>query len=173
MSIIPWNRKRNAAPESSLAATRLRSEVGRLLDRFLQDPWSWPEDFMASVPAWAPTVDIGDSEHEITIRAEMPGLNPEDFTVTISENFLTISGEKKESTEDKGKDYYHCESSYGSFKRIIELPQSMDAAKVTAECTNGILTVHVPKPESAKRRQIEVKPSGASRQPRKVPVGAA
>jgi HSP20 family protein len=171
MRLIPWSNSRGSAASPTGLARQFRSEFDRLFDRFIVNPWSWTDDEQGGTMMWSPTIDIGETDGEITVRAEVPGLDAEDLQISIAENVLTISGEKKDETEDKGKDFYHCESRYGSFRRIVELPAQIESQKVTAECADGVLTVHIPRSERVKPRQIEVKPA-TTKTKRSVPVGA-
>jgi HSP20 family protein len=172
MSLIRWRNKTtngdSQAGGSSL--TRFRSEMDRLFDRFFQDPWFTPTEMMTTGETWVPSLDIADTDHEITIRAEIPGVDPKDVDVSVSGNYLTISGEKCESSEQKEQNYYHCERRFGSFRRSVELPATADAGKVAAEHSNGVLTVHVPKQATAKPRHVEVKSGAPAPQSKRVPV---
>jgi HSP20 family protein len=94
---------------------------------------------------------------EIVAKAELPGLTKEDIEVKITENVLTIKGEKKKEEEVKEKDYYRSERSYGSFMRSVELPREVQADKIKATFKNGILEVRLPVSEEAKKKEIKVK----------------
>jgi HSP20 family protein len=106
---------------------------------------------------WSPLADITEDDHEYVIKAELPDLKKEDVKVTVENGVLTISGERKLEKEEKGKKYHRVERAYGSFVRSFTLPDDADAEKVQAEFKDGILTVHLPKNEKAKPKQIEVK----------------
>ena len=98
------------------------------------------------------------AEHDdaIVVKAELPGLNPDDIEVSVHGNTLTLSGEKKESSEDKGDNYYHVERRYGRFHRDVLLPAEVDAEKVEANYKDGVLTITVPKTEEAKPKKIKI-----------------
>jgi HSP20 family protein len=171
MRIVPFTKHSLGNSNETLPAiARMRSEVERLFDRFLQSPWAEFNEPLSSSFAWAPTVDIAENDAELTIRAELPGIDPGDVNVSISDNLLTISGEKREEKEEKGEKYYHCERRFGSFTRSIELPTSVDTGKILAEQENGVLTIHAPKLASAKPRHIEVKQSAGRKSSQRVPV---
>jgi HSP20 family protein len=87
----------------------------------------------------------------------VPGLDPKDLEVSISGNHLVLAGEKKESTEKKGKDFFHTESRFGSFQRTIPLPDAVDPDNVEAEYSNGVVVIHLKKAPSAVAKRIEVK----------------
>ena len=105
---------------------------------------------------WTPLADITEDEKEYLIKAELPELKREDVKVIVENGVLTISGERKFEKEEKKKKYHRVERGYGSFMRSFALPDDADGHKVKAEFKNGILTVHLPKNEKAKPKQIEV-----------------
>jgi HSP20 family protein len=158
MSLIPW-RSRSADEPSRLPATlgALRSDMDRLFDAFVREPFGaldWP---LRTSGAWAPTVDLAESDTEYTVRAELPGLDPKDLDISVTDSEIVLSGEKKETVEKSEKGYYHTESRFGSFRRSIPLPGPIDSTKVEAEYKGGVLTVRLAKsPENAPKR-IEVK----------------
>jgi len=158
MSLIPWRNKQQVGvePESSPLVT-LKAEMDRLFDAFTREPFGglqWP---FGSPGQWSPAIDIAESDQELTVRAEVPGMRPEDLEVTISGNQLVLAGEKKESAEKSDKGFYHTESHYGSFRRCIPLPQVVDPGKVRADYADGVVTIHLEKSHVAAPRQIEVK----------------
>jgi HSP20 family protein len=106
---------------------------------------------------WAPTADISEDENEYVIKAELPELKKEDVKVTVENGVLTISGERKFEKEEKKKKYHRVERAYGRFVRSFALPDNADPSKVKADFKDGMLTVHLPKSEKAKPKQIEVK----------------
>ena len=92
------------------------------------------------------------------VKAEIPGLDEKDLNVSLHNNMLTISGEKKNerAEEDKNRNYYYCERSFGSFSRTIELPEGIKHDEVKARYKNGVLEIELPKDESARPRKIEI-----------------
>ena len=106
---------------------------------------------------WLPSVDVHELEHQITLRAELPGLAEEDVDLTVDKGRLTIQGEKRLEKEDTDGDYRRIESSYGSFYRSFPLPDSIDQNKIEARFDNGVLNVILPKTEEAQPKRIEVK----------------
>jgi len=134
---------------------RLQDEMDNLFRRFFDD-WDW----LAPAPlrgTWWPTMEVAEHDDRITVKAELPGVKNEDVEVSVLDDTLTVSGEKKESQEDKGDGYYHSERRYGSFRRDIRLPASVDANKVEATYRDGVLTITLPKTEQAKAKRIPVK----------------
>jgi HSP20 family protein len=106
---------------------------------------------------WSPLVDITEDEKEYVIKAEVPEIKKEDIKLTVQDNVLTISGERKSEKEEKGKKYHRVERTYGSFMRSFTLPEDADGSKVAAEYKEGMLNVRLPKAEKAKPKSIEVK----------------
>jgi HSP20 family protein len=105
---------------------------------------------------WMPLADITEDEKEYLIKAELPELRREDVKVTVENGVLTISGERKFEKEEKKRKFHRVERGYGTFIRSFTLPDDADGNKVKAEFKNGLLTVHLPKSEHAKPKQIEV-----------------
>jgi HSP20 family protein len=104
-----------------------------------------------------PATDVVETDKEIEITAELPGLEEKDVQIDLADNVLTIRGEKKAEKEEKDKNYRMVERSYGSFYRSLELPAGVDANAVKATITNGVLKVTVPKPQPSQAKKIEVK----------------
>jgi len=106
---------------------------------------------------WAPLVDVIEDEREYLVKAELPEVKKEDVKIAVQDDVLTVSGERSQEKEEKGKKFHRIERAYGSFSRSFTLPEDADAAKVAAEFKNGVLLVHLPKSERAKPKSIEVK----------------
>ena len=166
MNLIPW-RKKHGVPvvrEHTLTAplAEFRTEMDRLFDRYYRGSWlapsRWADEFDWPAGDFMPSVDVAESDESITVRAEVPGLEPEDVDVSVSGSTLTIHGEKKESIEDKRDDYYHCERRFGSFTRSIELPTNADVEAIDAGLSKGVLEVCVKKLETTPKKKIDVKP---------------
>jgi HSP20 family protein len=107
--------------------------------------------------AWAPTMDVRETDDHFEVAVDLPGLEPEDVSVTFEDGVLAISGKREISTERSGDTYHRIERSYGSFARSLRLPRTADGEKIEASFDKGVLTVTVPKAEIAKPRTIEVK----------------
>ncbi len=110
----------------------------------------------AKVIGWMPPVDITESENEYIIKADIPGMKKEDIKIAIENNTLSISGERKEEKEEKGKNFVKKEKSFGSFMRSFALPHSVDAKGIKAAYKEGVLNVTVPKSEDAKPKEIKI-----------------
>jgi HSP20 family protein len=159
-----------ALAQPGRAIRSLRDEVDRLFDDFSSSMLSFPFTRRAFdlEPFWArkapftaslPVVDMVEKEKEFQITAELPGLDEKDVDVTLSDDVLTISGEKKEEKEEKRKGYYMSERSYGAFNRTFRLPDGVDREKIDAKFEKGVLAVTLPKtPESQKKeKKIAIK----------------
>lgn len=161
--ITPWRTKKKEngtelAPTRAL--TQFRTEVDRLFERFFRDPWALLDEPLPALGTWVPSLDIADSEKEIVVRAEVPGVDPKDLNITVSGNVLTIAGEKKHSREEQSENYYHVERSFGSFRRTIQLPTDVDPDSVTAEHANGVVTIRLKKARTAAPKRVPVKVRG-------------
>lgn len=109
---------------------------------------------------WAgvfPLMNVSEDKGNYYVRAELPGLKAEDLDISVTGNSLSIAGERKIPSEDEKATYHRREREAGSFNRMITLPTDVDTAKVEARCVDGVLTVVLPKSESAKPKQISVK----------------
>jgi HSP20 family protein len=116
----------------------------------------WADEDEASVK-WMPTVDISENENELTFKAELPGVELKDITLSLDNNVLTIKGERRFEKETDKENYYRVERKYGNFSRSFGLPTFVDESKVRAEFKNGVLKIVLPKKEQAKSRGIEIK----------------
>ena len=103
-----------------------------------------------------PRVDMAEDDKSITITAELPGLDEKDIEINLSKDILTIKGEKKEEKEEKGKERYYMERSFGSFQRMISIPSEVDTSKVDATFKKGVLNITLPKQAKAKEAQKKI-----------------
>ncbi|MFM8379761.1 MAG: Hsp20/alpha crystallin family protein [Planctomycetia bacterium] len=160
MSLIPFRTKRTAGMEGGSLATLadFRNEMNRLFEGFFSRPTAFtPGWFEAVEPGqWMPAIDLSETDTQIRVRAELPGIDPKDVDVSVSGDRLVIAGEKKSSTEESGEGWSHCESHYGSFSRAIPLPESVDPAKVTARYDKGVLMVELTKSPASTSRRVPV-----------------
>ncbi|MDH4083018.1 MAG: Hsp20/alpha crystallin family protein [Nitrospira sp.] len=109
-----------------------------------------------TVTQWSPLVDIMEDEKEYRIKAELPDMKKEDVRLTVEDDVLAISGERKFEKEETSKKYHRVERAYGSFVRSFSLPEDADGSKVTADFKDGMLHVHLPKSVQAKPKAIEI-----------------
>lgn len=113
----------------------------------------------------APATDVVETENEIQVYTEMPGLNPDNIDIDVENNVLTIRGEKQEErTEGEEGTYHIAERRYGTLARSFVLPRDVDAESIRADFQNGVLTVTIPKSEKARRRRIEISGGGSGAQ---------
>src|SRR5262245_33855722 len=113
------------------------------------------DDFFAKAE-WAPLVDIDEDEKEYTIKAELPDIKKEDVKVSVENDMLLISGERKMESEKKTKKHHRMERFYGNFQRAFRIPDDADGSQIKAECKNGVLCIHLPKTEKAKGKNIDI-----------------
>lgn len=110
-----------------------------------------------ALPDWAPQVDISEDEKTYVVKADLPEMKKEDVKVTVENDVLSISGERKTEKEEKKKKFYRIERSYGTFLRTFTLPENADSTKIAAEFKDGVLKVQLPKSAAAKPKPVEVK----------------
>ena len=158
MNLIPWRNKKqsNEPRELSPYVTGFRSEMDKLFERFFGENLPLASEGWNAFSGFTPTVDVSETEREILVRAEIPGVDPKDLDISLSGHILTLSGEKREEKEDKGRDFYHSERRFGSFRRSIELPETADLEEITAEHTAGVLKVHISKMAGSAPKKISV-----------------
>lgn len=125
------------------------------MDRLMEDSFVTPESVK-----WAmPKVNVLEKNGNVIVKAEVPGVNEEDLDIEVTEDAVTISGERKDEKETKEENYYHQETHFGSFSRTITLPAPVMSDKANAEVKNGVLTVTIPKVAEKKIKKIKVKAS--------------
>jgi HSP20 family protein len=127
--------------------------MDRLFERFFESPW-------AELPAlgdWTPALDVTEGKDAITVKAELPGVEPKEIAVSLEGDLLTIKGEKEQKKEEKDERQHRIERSWGAFMRSVRLPAPVDGSKVTAAFKNGVVTVTLPKAPGAKGTAIPVK----------------
>lgn len=156
MDLIPW-RNKNRTPMTALERplSSFRAEIDNLFDRFFREPWGGSG--LLSGAGMFPQLDMAESDNDVTIRAEVPGVRPEDVQIEVTGNLLKLSGEKSEQKEEKGRDYLCSERQFGAFSRIVQLPTSVDPNKVDATYKDGVLTVKMTKHAEAKPKRITVR----------------
>jgi len=153
-SLIPVGRERGTVSQPFLS---LQREIDRLFDDFTR---GFPTlSMMPPGGMLMPVTDVTETDKEIEISAELPGLEDKDVQINLSDNVLTIKGEKKAEKERKEIDFRMVERSYGAFERTIELPEGVNPDSIKATIAKGVLTVTVPKPAPAQAKTIEVKPA--------------
>ncbi|HOO72463.1 MAG TPA: Hsp20/alpha crystallin family protein [Spirochaetota bacterium] len=133
-----------------------RRQISSIFDDFFDLKSTGFSDFQ-----WSPAVDVEETKNAINVKADIPGINEKDLSVTLENDILTISGERREEKKEESKDnhYVVTERKYGSFSRSIRLPEGIHSDKIIANFKNGVLNVTIPrtKVESPKKISIEVK----------------
>jgi HSP20 family protein len=107
--------------------------------------------------AVTPALDMSETDTAIDVRMDLPGITAKDIDIQVNGNLLTVSGERKEEKEEKGKTFHRVERSYGSFSRTVTLPGAVNESEVAAEYKDGVLTITLPKTEESKAHKIKVK----------------
>ena len=153
MNLTPWRKKKDETGSNELAFTR-GSDLFGGMDRWFEDFFNAP---FARFDTWTPSMDVHESDDAFTVRAEVPGVDAKDLEVSVTDNVLTLSGEKKLKKESKENDVFRSERFTGTFQRSLALPEGVDAGKVAAELAHGVLTLTIPKAETAKPKRIDVK----------------
>lgn len=131
-----------------------RREIDRIFDNFFHNQ-SVPRSETDS--DWSPLVDVVDAEDHVEFHAEIPSMSEDDVKVSISENVLTITGEKKTESEDTKDGYQLSERSYGRFQRTFTLPGNLMTEDIAASCKNGVLSISVPKVKKEEAREVPIK----------------
>lgn len=154
MAIIPWSRKedRSLVERGGEPFSYLRNQINRVFDDLWGEPWLGRGE---GFTGFAPQVDVTETENEVKVCAELPGVDAKDVDVTV-ENTLTIKGEKKYEREENEKGQYRMERSYGSFERAIPLPVEVDDSNAKAEFKNGLLYLTLPKRPGAESRRKKI-----------------
>ena len=132
----------------------LQERMNRLFEDSLRRFRTVDLDFSGG--AFVPPVDIYETDNEIVLKAEIPGVKKEDIKIEVSDGVLTLKGEKKEEREIKEENYHRIERTYGSFQRSFTLPTNVDRDKIKATYKDGVLEVVLPKKEEAKPREVRI-----------------
>jgi HSP20 family protein len=110
---------------------------------------------------WVPAIDVWETDNELVYAFDLPGMSEDKISIEVQDDTLTVSGEREKATQEQTDRYYRFERRYGSFARAVGLPAGIDDSKIQASYLNGVLEVHVPKPEEAKPRRIQLGSSHA------------
>jgi len=165
---MPKEEKKEEKKEIAAYRPSKGPKVFEQMDRLFEDffgrrfgPWlpstRWPEiNWPAELEVFH-SVDIFEEKDEVVVKAALPGMAKEDVNVKVTENTVTIAGEKKKEEKVEKKDYYRFERSYGSFSRSFRLPADVQTDKAKATFKDGLLEIRVPKTEEAKKKQVKVK----------------
>ncbi len=147
-----WKPFRELAPFREFE--RMRREMDRLWDSFFEGGLRRKAE---EGREWLPSLDVAETKNELVVKCEVPGMDPKDIDISLSDGMLTIKGEKKQEREEKEADYHLVERSYGSFSRSVQLPKEVQGDKINASYKNGILKITLPKSEEAKKKEVKIK----------------
>ncbi len=151
--LLPWRREEEET--SSLPTPWLfRREFDDMIERFFGDDSMITRGSLGRI--FTPAVNIAENENEITVTAEIPGMEKNDLDVSLTGDMLTIKGEKKVEHEEKSDNFHRFERSYGSFSRSLSLPCDVQHDKVDARYKNGVLTLKLPKAEQCKSKSVKI-----------------
>ena len=154
MALIRWQRPETGRWDPLNHLSTLRSEI----DRLFESPFAgFSEGLQPFMSGWSPALDVREDKDNFFVRAEIPGMKKEAIEISLHEGVLTLSGERKEEKTHENAEIHRSERFVGRFQRTLTLPAHVDAEKVKATYQDGILTVTLPKAETAKPKQIQVK----------------
>ena len=158
MSHFTWGRPARAQLAGRDPFTQFERLMGDFLGDFNTVPWAKPV-VKDAIATFVPAIDVRETDQELTLAAELPGLDEKDVQVTVDRDTVTISGEKKFEKSTHEKDRHYVERTYGSFLRTMALPCEVDRERTAATFKKGVLEIHMPKTSTAKAqsRQIPVK----------------
>ena len=143
MALVRWD------PARELDS--LQSEFNRLFDSFIGNGSA-----DARARRWVPAMDLVETDEHLVLRADLPGISKEDVNIEVKDNVLTVSGERKAEHEDPADGYYRIERAFGSFSRSLTLPHGIDSSAISADFTDGVLEVRIPKPEERKPQRVQI-----------------
>jgi HSP20 family protein len=131
----------------------LQSEVNRVFDAFFGNGNGGAT---ATARRWVPAMDLVETEDDLVLRADLPGMSRDDVNIEVKDGTLTVSGERKAEHEEKSEGFYRLERAFGSFSRSLSLPRGVDPDAVTAGFADGVLEVRIPKPAERKPYRVEI-----------------
>lgn len=167
-AMVPVKRRTNQAGVAEGTPNHSIGQLEREIDRLFESAFRgfglapFRSELLTPLAASGllkPQVDVGASDKEYSITVEVPGVDEKDVKVEVANNTMTIRGEKKQEKEEKEKNYYRVERSYGSFQRVLSLPEDANQEDIKATFKNGVLTIKMPRKELPKPdvKQIEIK----------------
>jgi HSP20 family protein len=142
MALIRW--------EPAREVDTLQNEVNRVFDAFFGNGPG------TRVRRWVPAMDLVETDDQLVLRADLPGLTKEDVELEVKDGVLTVSGERKAEHEEKSEGYYRVERAFGRFSRSLTVPDGIDAETITAAFEDGVLEVRIPKPAERKPHRISI-----------------
>jgi len=145
MAVVRWDPFRDL--------NMLQDRMNRLFEDASRN---WKGDEPAATTTWSPAVDIFETESEIVVKAEVPGMERKDITLNLENNVLTLRGERRFLKEAKEENYHRIERSYGGFSRAFSIPATVDEEKIRADYQDGVLKIVLPKKEQLRPKQIKI-----------------
>ena len=145
MAVVRWDPFRDLG--------LLQDRMNRLFDDAGR---GWRNDEPAATTSWSPSVDIFETEGEIVVKAELPGMDRKDIALHLENNILSLRGERRFVKETKEENYHRIERSYGNFSRSFSIPVTVDEEKIRADYKDGVLKIFLPKKDQAKPKQIKI-----------------
>jgi HSP20 family protein len=146
MALIRW--------EPAREINSLQQEMNRLFNTFFDAPAT--PGGSGATRRWIPAMDLVETDDDFVLRADLPGMSESDINLSLDDNVLTVSGERKAEHEERGEGFYRVERSTGSFSRSLTLPEGVDGDAITARFDKGVLEVRIPKPEQRKPRKLQI-----------------
>ena len=153
MMLTRWPRPETSFWTPFQQLSNLREEIGHLFDAPLP---AWANGTQPFLSGWCPAIDVYEDKDNLVVRAELPGLKKEDIDISLHDGVLTLSGERKQDQTHADAETYRAERFVGRFQRSLTLHAPVNADKVRASYTDGVLTVTLPKTEAAKPKQITI-----------------
>lgn len=154
MALIRW--------EPARELQSVQTEINRLFNTLFDAPATTAG---TQSRRWIPAMDLVETDGDFVLRADLPGLTEKDVKIELQDNVLTLSGERKSEHEERKDGFYRLERASGTFSRSLTLPEGVDPQAVKASFTNGVLEVHIPKPEVRKPQKIEISVGGSQTGP--------
>ena len=145
MAVVKWDPFRDL--------NMLQDRMNRLFDNAGRN---WSNEEPAATTTWSPAVDIFETDGEIVVKAELPGMERKDITLNLENNVLTLRGERRFEKETKDENYHRIERAYGGFSRAFSIPATVDEEKIRAEYKDGVLKIVLPKKDQAKPKEIRI-----------------
>ena len=152
MALIRW--------EPTRELSSLQGEMNRLFNSFFEAPGQVANGGTGMANRWIPPMDLVEEDERYVLRADLPGVKEDDVNIELENNVLTVSGERKHESTDKGKGFYRVERASGSFSRTLTLPEGVDAEAIAASFEDGVLELRIPKPEQRKPHRVRISAGG-------------
>jgi HSP20 family protein len=148
MALIRW--------EPAREINSLQQEMNRLFSSFFDTPPAGAGGNGGNPRRWIPAMDLVETDDHFVLRADLPGMSEGDVDLSLEDNVLTLSGERRSEHEQGGEGFYRLERATGAFSRSLTLPEGVDGDAISARFDNGVLEVRIPKPEQRKPRKLQI-----------------